>query len=67
MTEYFLKVKDHFGNFYVTTTQYESVPNPNATYSKGTIKYGIVTGTDASDYPNNGYQNGYYYIRTISQ
>ena len=51
----------------LTITPYHSEENPNATYNKGTSKYGIVTSTSSLTYPKDGYQNGYYYVKTTSQ
>ena len=49
------------------TRTHKAVLNPNATYTKGTTNYGIVTSTTSSTYPNNGYKNNYYYVKTVSQ
>ncbi|MCI8272593.1 MAG: hypothetical protein HFJ55_00730 [Clostridia bacterium] len=58
---------DHFGTYSVTTAKIEAVLNPNPTFSKGTTKYNTVTDESSTAYPNDGYQDGYYYVKTTSQ
>ena len=42
----------------VTTWKYVS----DTTYSKGTTQYSDVTSSNSSQYPNNAYQDGYWYV-----
>lgn len=58
------EIGDYWIASYITITAEE---NPNATYYKGTSKYGTVTSTSSSAYPSNGYKDGYYYVKTTSQ
>ncbi|MCI8272719.1 MAG: hypothetical protein HFJ55_01385 [Clostridia bacterium] len=65
--QYGVRLEDMGRRAFVKTRILNSVENPNPTYQKGTTKYGIVTSSSSSTYPNNGYQSGYYYVKTTSQ
>lgn len=49
-------------NAVATTSEYETYPT-TTTYSKGTTSYGTVESQDVDAYPDNGYQDGYWYVR----
>lgn len=48
-----------------TWNKYNAVAttSPTTTYSKGTTSYGTVESQDVDAYPDNGYQDGYWYVR----
>lgn len=46
---------------YIYVHIYETVPG--ITSVKGNTQYGIVTSTNANAYPDNGIQNGYWYVK----
>jgi len=47
---------------YYIYDQYDAVPESVTYLEKGSTNYGEVYG-DEGDYPNNGYKNGYWYVR----
>ena len=50
-----------------TIIRREAVLNSNPTYTKGSTNYGVVVNNKEDAYPTNGYQSGYFYVKTTSR